>query len=78
MNEIENLQLISDDRHKQITVLETRIKYLEGKLSQQEHALYMAVGEWLEGNIMRTDNRVTKLWVLGDLAKSLKQGQLPK
>jgi len=28
-NRIENLQLISDDRHKQITILEERIKYLE-------------------------------------------------
>ncbi len=28
-NRIENLQLVSDDRHKQITLLETRITYLE-------------------------------------------------
>lgn len=28
-NRIENLQLVSDDRHKQITVLERRIKHLE-------------------------------------------------
>jgi len=31
-NRIENLQLVSDDRHNQITILEKRISYLEGKL----------------------------------------------
>lgn len=31
-NRIENLQLISDDRHNQITILENRIKYLESVL----------------------------------------------
>ena len=32
-NRIENLQLVSDDRHKQITLLEMRITYLEKLLS---------------------------------------------
>ena len=36
-NRIENLQLVTDDRHKQITILERRIAYLENKLSQYEH-----------------------------------------
>ncbi len=31
-NRIENLQLISDTRHNQITILEKRIAYLEGKV----------------------------------------------
>ncbi|MBA7565608.1 hypothetical protein ES708_07293 [subsurface metagenome] len=31
-NRIENLQLISDDKHKQITLLENRIKRLEAKI----------------------------------------------
>ncbi|KKN56453.1 hypothetical protein LCGC14_0572260 [marine sediment metagenome] len=31
-NGIANLQLVSDDRHKQITLLENRIKRLEGKV----------------------------------------------
>ena len=31
-NRIENLQLVSDDRHKQITILESRIVYLENLL----------------------------------------------
>ena len=31
-NPIENLQLVSDDRHMQISILETRIAYLEKKL----------------------------------------------
>jgi len=34
-NRIENLQLVSDDRHKQISVLERRITYLENKLEEQ-------------------------------------------
>lgn len=33
-NRIENLQLVTDDRHRQITVLETRIKFLEGRLDK--------------------------------------------
>ena len=31
-NRIENLQLVSDDKHRQITILEVRIKYLENLL----------------------------------------------
>ena len=30
-NRLENLQLVSDDRHRQITILEMRIKYLEAE-----------------------------------------------
>jgi len=33
-NRIENLQLVSDERHRQITILENRIKYLERKLTK--------------------------------------------
>ena len=35
-NRIENLQLISDDRHKQITILEQKIKHLENRVIQLE------------------------------------------
>ena len=35
-NRIENLQLVSDDRHKQITILEERIKQLESRITQLE------------------------------------------
>lgn len=35
-NRIENLQLISDDRHKQITLLERRIERLELKVDNQQ------------------------------------------
>jgi hypothetical protein len=35
-NRIENLQLVTDDRHKQITILEQRIIYLEKRLSKYE------------------------------------------
>jgi hypothetical protein len=34
-NRIENLQLVSDDRHKQISILERRIKALEVKVEEQ-------------------------------------------
>jgi len=34
-NRIENLQLVSDDRHKQLTLLETRIRKLETKVEEQ-------------------------------------------
>jgi len=33
-NRIENLQIVSDDRHKQITLLETHISYLEKLLAK--------------------------------------------
>jgi len=35
-NRIENLQLVTDDRHKQITILEKRIAYLEKILIQND------------------------------------------
>lgn len=35
-NRLENLQLITDDRHKQITVLENRIKFLEKRVATLE------------------------------------------
>lgn len=31
-NRLENLQLVTDDKHKQITVLENRIKFLERRV----------------------------------------------
>jgi len=33
-NRIENLQLVTSDKHKQITILEERIKFLENKVNQ--------------------------------------------
>ncbi len=35
-NRLENLQLISDDRHKQITILENRISRLENRITLLE------------------------------------------
>lgn len=35
----ETLQLVTDDRHNQITMMEVRIKYLEGKLCQMSKLL---------------------------------------
>jgi len=34
-NRIENLQLVSDDRHKQITILENKVKRVEGRYEEQ-------------------------------------------
>lgn len=35
-NRIENLQLVSDDRHRQISILESKIRKLEGKIIEQD------------------------------------------
>jgi len=35
-NRIENLQLVTDDRHKQITIMEQKVKHLEAKITQLE------------------------------------------
>lgn len=35
-NQIENLQLVSDDRHKQITIMENRIRQLEARVVHLE------------------------------------------
>jgi len=35
-NRIENLQLVTDERHKQITLLENKIKRLETKITSLE------------------------------------------
>ncbi len=35
-NHIENLQLVSDDRHKQITIMESRIRFLESRVTNLE------------------------------------------
>jgi len=35
-NNIENLQLVSDDRHRQITIMENRIKFLESRVTNLE------------------------------------------
>ncbi len=38
-NRLENLQLVTDDRHRQITILENRIKYLEGRVKEQDQQI---------------------------------------
>ncbi len=43
-NRIENLQLVTDDRHKQITILEERIKYLENRVTLLEAENLLARG----------------------------------
>jgi hypothetical protein len=49
-NRIENLQLVTDDRHKQITILENRIKHLEQRVTLLEAELALK-----EANYARTD-----------------------
>jgi len=46
-NRIENLQLITGDRHKQITILENTIARLEQKINQQSERIIL-----LEAKIM--------------------------
>jgi len=38
-NRIENLQLVSDDRHRQITILENKIKKLENRITHQDQSI---------------------------------------
>ena len=45
----ENLQLVSDDRHKQLTVLEQRIKYLEQRVTLLEAENSLLKGGLNEG-----------------------------
>ncbi len=46
-NRIENLQLITDDRHNQITILENRISYLEKRVTllEAENSILRLDGE---------------------------------
>lgn len=43
-NRLENLQLVSDDKHKQITILENRIAWLEDKMESQAKELRLLRG----------------------------------
>jgi hypothetical protein len=43
-NRIENLQLVTDDRHKQITIMELKIERLEDKVKEQEEHIRLL--EW--------------------------------
>ena len=40
-NRLENLQLVSDDRHKQITILENRINFLESRVTNLESEIVL-------------------------------------
>ncbi|MBU1067552.1 hypothetical protein KKE60_07170, partial [Patescibacteria group bacterium] len=44
-NRLENLQLVSDERHKQITILENRIKLLEERVLKLEVENSLLVSE---------------------------------
>jgi tRNA(His) 5'-end guanylyltransferase len=44
----------------------------------QDEKTLKAMAEWIDRNIMKTDNRVTKLWVLGDAVKALREGKFPE
>ena len=51
--------------------------YYEAKIEQVRKEEREKLAQWLNTNIMSTDNRVTKLWVLVDLVRNLKEGELP-
>jgi len=48
-NRIENLQLVTDDRHKQITILERRIQKLEEKVEEQGKLIRLLKLQFKEG-----------------------------
>jgi hypothetical protein len=50
-NRIGNLQLVSDDRHCQLTILEERIKYLESKMDEQGKLIYLLQKQLKENGI---------------------------
>ncbi len=43
-NRIENLQLVSDDRHQQITIMGNRISFLESRVTQLEAEIVLIRG----------------------------------
>ncbi len=43
-NRLENLQLVSDDRHQQITLMENRIRFLESRVTQLEADIVLVRG----------------------------------
>ncbi len=45
-NRLDNLQLVSDDRHRQITILEGRITHLESQLAEQGKLIRLLL--WLK------------------------------
>lgn len=65
--------LVDYDRAKE--VLE-KVAKSQAEITKEE--TLKAMGEWIDRNILSTDNRVTKLWVLGDAMKALREGKFPK
>jgi hypothetical protein len=58
-NRIENLQLVTDDRHKQITILEQRIKHLENRVIALEAEIILLKSEPRNADIFNPEE-VTK------------------
>ena len=52
-NRIENLQLVTDDRHKQITVLEQKIRHLEEKITEQDKQIRFL--QWRINNLTKDE-----------------------
>jgi hypothetical protein len=50
-NRIENLQLVSDDKHKQITLLENRVRYLEGRVTTLEAEVILLKSEGVNAQL---------------------------
>lgn len=71
-----------DDREAWLDITTAQISqkckaYYEGKIQEAREQTYKEVGELLENSILKTDNRVTQLWVLPEIVESLKQGKKP-
>lgn len=51
-NRLENLQLVTDDRHKQITILENRITYLENQAKEQSKLIKLLQWQIKQVNVV--------------------------
>jgi len=58
-NRIENLQLISDDRHQQITILERRISILENKVEEQRKQIKLLHWQNQEAGRVKSSELIT-------------------
>ena len=52
-------------------------EWLKEQVAKARRAAAKSIGEYIDREIMRTDNRVTQLWVLGPLVANLKNEEAP-
>lgn len=75
-NRIENLQLVSDDRHKQITIMENRIRLLESKVIDQGKLIKLLQWQLKEYAVNNNDSlRENGAGVVGRQASYMVRGR---